>query len=985
MNLFDQYRNDFGIFRSNPNIAYFDYATTTFVPDQVLERYSRYNREIGVSLSRGNTLLHKKAQNAYDEAVNNLINFFTNKSDYRLIFGKNTTELINLISCSIEEYIKPLDFIVVGPYEHHSNYLPWKRLAEKTGALFVEMPITLDGEIDYDYLNKIAPSIKLLSVSEVSNTNGYKIDINKILNNISSNAFVMVDAAQSVAHGPIDVNDKISCIFLSSHKMYGPKNISGVLVKNKFLELLKPVFLGGGMVETVGLTETWMTGENKFLAGTIDASLIVQWSAACDYLKNIGFSEISRKERYIYEKIKNKLKNMNGVTVIEQGGHAATSLISFVHEKIHAHDIQEYFSQNNIFVRSGNLCSQNSLLRYGFNAITRISFGIGITDKCLNKMLNALDCLDKKVNDFTHSINKKVIIPDEVLSKDGIACGDAVDLIGEVNDGIIEFNISVNGCSQAKCAAKKLNDKYNNHDINYVLKDCEIYYNSLASSLQKQSKEFHIDEFALRSECILSVIRVFLEFAKKLSKIKIEICEIDETSKTLACDACVSISRINWGNHKVKKVKPFRRSESKLCAERQSEWQRCGKLCLSQKEISLLKNLCCSMTDDDFDYLWSNKLDQIIFDHLKNYNMPITDVRWKKTVFANHRKNVIRHEAEYIQNFIKSNNIVASYVKGAMNQDLYTDKYDRVFMDYDILAGSANDAFDIAHFLLNRGFHILFDVFSLKEIQIGNRTEITGHFHMKKFIDYRYQLIIDVSFPAYPLGRIGLFYPKFEKGILSQEEQFIITLCHLFKHEVVFMKDINDLYMMIKKVDLNYQILNKLIEQYELKFFFSVAVLFIFDNYDISENIKLKIKNIIDINEYIDIVNNFNLWPFNSETVYKDKEMDYKKRLLMSVDKKRIYLFPLIMFDTPYRISKTSIKRLVENSFAFSSLCEGIYELRIKKLRFLLTSMGLFIDNSSDIQNSGRKNVRDYATQILNICEIKDFLGIPYLTNDWYY
>ena len=81
-------------------------------------------------------------------------------------------------------------------------------------------------------------------------------------------------------------------------------------------------------------------------------------------------------------------------------------------------------------------------------------------------MLNALDCLDKKVNDFTHSINKKVIIPDEVLSKDGIACGDAVDLIGEVNDGIIEFNISVNGCSQAKCAAKKLNDKYNNHDIN---------------------------------------------------------------------------------------------------------------------------------------------------------------------------------------------------------------------------------------------------------------------------------------------------------------------------------------------------------------------------------------------------------------------------------------------------------------------------------------------------------------------------------------
>ena len=125
--------------------------------------------------------------------------------------------------------------------------------------------------------------------------------------------------------------------------------------------------------------------------------------------------------------------------------------------------------------------------------------------------------------------------------------------------------------------------------------------------------------------------------------------------------------------------------------------------------------------------------------------------------------------------------------------------------------------------------------------------------------------------------------------------------------------------------------------------------------------------------------------PFNKEAVYKVKETDYKKRLLLSADKKRIYLFPLIMFDTPYRISKTSIKRLTDNSFAFSSLCEGIYELKIKGLRFLLTSMGLFIDNNSDIKNLGRKNVRDYTNQILSICEIKHFLGIPYLTNDWYY
>lgn len=122
------------------------------------------------------------------------------------------------------------------------------------------------GGIDYSYFKKIAPSIKLISLSAVSNTNGYKIDIDKVISYVSSDTFVMIDAAQLVAHDRINTNEKISCIFLSSHKMYGPKNIAGALVKKSLIPLLKPVFFGGGMVKTIGISETWQKDEDKFLA-----------------------------------------------------------------------------------------------------------------------------------------------------------------------------------------------------------------------------------------------------------------------------------------------------------------------------------------------------------------------------------------------------------------------------------------------------------------------------------------------------------------------------------------------------------------------------------------------------------------------------------------------------------------------------------------------------------------------------------------------
>jgi cysteine desulfurase/selenocysteine lyase len=982
MTLFDEYKKEFGFSSDNPGISYFDYAATSLTPKSVLESYSYYSNNVGVSINRGSTQTHKKANLIFHNALENIVNFFSAEREYKLLFGKNTTELINLMAYSVEHKIMPLDYILIGPYEHHSNYLPWKHLANRANAIFVEIPVMADGNPDYEYIDKIAPFIKVISISAVSNTNGFVANINRLLEKVSEDALVMLDAAQVVAHDRLILHDKISCVFLSSHKMYGLKSISGALVKNAFLQCLRPVLLGGGMIDSIGLTDIWMPDEKKFTAGTLDVAAAVAWSTACNFIKNIGYDEISMKEKYIYDEVYKKLNSIERVKIIEQRGNSAFSLISFVHDDIHAHDVSDFFDRRNIIIRSGNLCSQNSLRRYGYNALSRISFGIGVTSRCLDKLLDAIDALDKFAERPVRQQKRKILVPDEVLVKDGVACGDSVNLLGEINSGMIEFNITVEGCSQAKLTAHFLNEKYNGHDINKTIDACELYRDVPDDFKLLLSRIYDIDVATMRFDCIFSIIDVFLSFVKSLQGAKIGVYDNDDTSQNLACDACVSMSRINWGNRETTTIAPFRRNDTALSETRQSEWMKCGKLCLSDDDIVLLKSLYFSAKDDDFDYLRRNKLDQIIIDHLKNHDLFNGDYRWGKTLFAKHRKEVIKHEVQLIKEFISTQNISASFIKGAINQNLYSSEgYDRVFMDYDILASSADEAFEIGHFLFSRNFLILYGMFSLKEIVVNDKLEYTGHFHVKKFFDYQYQLIIDISFPAYPLGRIGLFYPRFYNNMISHEEQFIVTLCHLFKHDGVYMKDVNDLYLMIKKLDLSYKSLNSLITEYKLEFFSSIALSFIFENYDISLKVKEEILQHLEIKK----IEEFDEWPYTKDSAYRVKEYDYKKRLQISIDKQRIYLYPLVIFKETFEFKEHYMNTLEINGFIPDSLCKGIYSIKVEGIRFLLTVMGLFIDNTSDIAQLGREKIRRFAELLLLVCDIDDFQDVPYLTNDWYY
>ncbi len=381
--------NEFGVFKNN-KFHYFDYAATTFMPNGVIKTWENYHNQIGVFTGKGNNHISMKAEEFLNRSEEIHRSFFDISSEYQMIYGKNTTEIINLVSKGLEENVEPLDMIIVGPYEHHSNYLPWKYLAKKASATFVELPINADGDVDYEFIKRNSSRIKIISISSVSNVFGFKVDVKKVCEFADDKTLIFVDESQNVAHSKIYRNNKISGYFLSSHKMYGPKNIAGSYLKSSVIPLINPIILGGGMVEKVGSQDDWENGRNKFFAGTLDIGLIGSWGESCNFINQIGIDIIHKKEKALSEYILNILRGNPSFNIIRDNKNCSSSIISFTCEKYHAHDIERILASRDIIIRSGNMCSQNSIRKINNNAICRISLGVGISEENLETLERTL-------------------------------------------------------------------------------------------------------------------------------------------------------------------------------------------------------------------------------------------------------------------------------------------------------------------------------------------------------------------------------------------------------------------------------------------------------------------------------------------------------------------------------------------------------------------------------------------------------------------
>lgn len=375
--------------KGRSDIHYFDFAATTFMCEPSIQAYADFQRNISVLWGKGSNELAALSKEIFDEAAASIRKHFRMDENVRLILGKNATELTNIIAMSIEHLVNPMDIILVGPYEHHSNFLPWKYLARRTGALFIEMPLTESGEIDTSYIETISDHVKIVAYSSVANTNGFIVNKHQIDALFGNDTLIFSDESQCVAHAPIETERMVSGYILSSHKMYGPKNIAGAFVRSDLVKKMRPVFLGGGMIDTQQMDDAWASDEYKFYAGTYDVGLLYAWAAACEYLDAISYQNIQAKELADAKRVRAFLAHQDAVTLLS-GKQSSASLIAFVHDRIHPHDIENFLAKRHVVIRAGHMCAQNAVRKMGYYAINRISFGLAVTDEDFEALCHAL-------------------------------------------------------------------------------------------------------------------------------------------------------------------------------------------------------------------------------------------------------------------------------------------------------------------------------------------------------------------------------------------------------------------------------------------------------------------------------------------------------------------------------------------------------------------------------------------------------------------
>ena len=392
----EKIKKDFPILTES-NISYLDSAATTQKPVQVIEKIKEFYNKYNANPHRGAYTLSVKATSIYEETRDNIRKFVNAKSREEIIFTKNATEAINLVAYSYGmEKLKPGDEIVISIMEHHSNLVPWQKVAKRTGATLKYMYIDENFEIPEEEIkSKITDKTKIVGITHISNVTGVINDIEKIIKYAHKmKAVTIVDASQSIPHKKIDVQ-KLDTDFLvfSGHKMLAPLGIGVLFGKKEILNKMSPFIMGGDMIEYVYEQDTTFAPlPNKFEAGTQNVEGVIGIGAAIEYIENIGYSNIERLEKEIVSYAINKLKKLDYIELyIPKNQEHHTSVISFNMKDIHPHDVASILDTCGVCVRSGNHCAQ-PLMRYlNIDSTCRASFYIYNTKDDVDKLVEGLN------------------------------------------------------------------------------------------------------------------------------------------------------------------------------------------------------------------------------------------------------------------------------------------------------------------------------------------------------------------------------------------------------------------------------------------------------------------------------------------------------------------------------------------------------------------------------------------------------------------
>jgi len=379
-------RADFPVFerptRSGQPLSYLDSASSAQKPRAVIDAVADAYAHHYANVHRGIYELSADADARFEGARRALAGFIGAPSDREVVFVRNATEALNLVAYSWgRANVGPGDLVVSTGMEHHANLVPWQQLAAATGATLAHVAITDDGRLDLADLDRLLErGPRLVTLAHVSNALGTINPIADIAARAHGiGAIVVLDAAQSVPHMPVDVAALgVDFAALSGHKMLGPSGIGALWGRRELLEAMPPFLTGGSMITRVTLQSAeWNEVPWKFEAGTPAIAESMGLGAAVDYLEGIGMANVRAHERILFEAAWRALGEIGGVRRLgpdSTDDHAG--VISFVVDGIHPHDLAEILDRRAVAIRAGHHCAQPVMQRYDLAATARVSFSV---------------------------------------------------------------------------------------------------------------------------------------------------------------------------------------------------------------------------------------------------------------------------------------------------------------------------------------------------------------------------------------------------------------------------------------------------------------------------------------------------------------------------------------------------------------------------------------------------------------------------------
>ncbi|MCR4750627.1 MAG: SufS family cysteine desulfurase [Lachnospiraceae bacterium] len=389
------YRTDFPLLLNEKTI-YLDNAATSQKPACVIEAERDYYLKSNANPLRGFYPLSIEATQIYEDSRKTVQKFINASSDKEIVFTRNTTESLNLVAYSygLANLCKN-DEIVISVMEHHSNMLPWRMVAQKTGATLKYLFCEQDGSITDENLDEvITDKTRLFAIGQVSNVLGRLNPVDKIIEKVHAvGGIVVVDAAQSTPHMAIDVK-KMDVDFLafSGHKLLGPMGIGVLYGKRDLLEEMEPFMSGGEMIDSVRLESVvYAQLPHKFEAGTVNAGGAAGLAAAIDYIESIGFDSIEEKE---YDLTKRAIEGIQKIPHVHILGSKDPAdhhgIVSFTIEDVHPHDVSSILEADGIDVRAGHHCAQPLLEHLGVGSATRASIMFYNTEEEIDALVESI-------------------------------------------------------------------------------------------------------------------------------------------------------------------------------------------------------------------------------------------------------------------------------------------------------------------------------------------------------------------------------------------------------------------------------------------------------------------------------------------------------------------------------------------------------------------------------------------------------------------